>query len=303
MQHQSSGSIVFVDGLARSETIPCVRTGRRHRALPNKDQAISVNVFFTESQDTMVLHVHPNMRIGPVEEEDNHNRFTDVFGDMASTRFCERGKNKFNFGAPAGGRWDPSQTIRAQLNMKRQAQHVESLKEKIENLAGIAICRQRLMYRQVPITMNWKTLRDYGIGHGQTVQCQIGRPPAEERKKLAAQESLFLACTERRRLQAERQTNQDLSPPRAHFDLRKAPAAHIPTNKSRGEFWLMPKWHSQAYPSKSEHGEGKTVGISVQEFGSMPIAFKDYSHHSYGPGGNRVDYIRAGPVFKQRLRI
>lgn len=297
-QHKAglrSAACVFADSLTRAQTIPCLQTGRRHRALPHGDENINVNVFFPESQDNIMLTVNLCMRVGPDEQDEKRNRFVDMFGDMAQTKFCERVKNKFDFGAPAGGRWDPSQTLLAQIQMSKKPP-APSLKNKIQDIAGIPLHRQKLSFRKAPMNNDSKTLRDYYIGHGCTIQCYIARAPEEQRK----QDPLLLACTERRRRQLAKPEKAELSP-RGCFNLRKSPA--MKSNRADGGYWLMPKWiHEESPKKEGPNGPAKTVGISVQEFGSVPIAYKDFSHPAYGPGGSRINDIRAGPIFKQRLR-
>merc|ERR1719375_1253945 len=70
--------------LGRADPIPCPRTGRRHRALPQGDELITAYFHLLDTGTRFSLTVHPDLRIGP-DQPPPANRFTEKFGLGART--------------------------------------------------------------------------------------------------------------------------------------------------------------------------------------------------------------------------
>lgn len=229
------------------------------------DEHMAVNIFIVESSDTLTLRVSPDLRLGPPAPP-KKNIFTEVFGLGASTKGFDKATKSFDyrrreFGSTQRPEWSP--------------QWSNSFKGLIAKVINVVPERQRLYFKNVPISTDETTLRSYGIAEGDTLQLRLVRLP---RASSQVSHEVTLACTRRKEEVRERLREQDTASSAAGCpSLRHS--AMLKHCKSDGDVWMMPRWISQSNPNLFApvgvglDGEG---GFRVcQEFGCSPIYVPD----------------------------
>eukprot|EP00930_Biecheleria_cincta_P043888 TRINITY_DN30116_c0_g2_i1.p1 TRINITY_DN30116_c0_g2~~TRINITY_DN30116_c0_g2_i1.p1 ORF type:complete len:450 (-),score=94.45 TRINITY_DN30116_c0_g2_i1:47-1360(-) len=193
-------------------TSECQRSlGKRPRLLSStgrldlrRDGKIGVNIFFLDSGDTMTVRVDPELHIGPAMLPEG-NRFTDIFGLGASTKGFNEVK-KFDYkrrkwGAEVRENWLPEWS--------------QSLKGLVEELTGVEVARQRLMYKNVHMTSENMTIKSWGLKDGDTIMLRyLNRVPSDvlETSEKAMQAAQLAARASDRPEQARSASTQSLPP-------------------------------------------------------------------------------------------
>lgn len=174
-QHQQQGIRIHLQRLERSVPVPDVHSGRRHMAIPRKDELINIYVRNTTTADRVMFQVHPDTRLGP-DKERPANRFTDMFGIGASTKGFEKGNFSYDYRSREFSHH--KEDVPAAWNV--------SLKSMIEEAMGIPVAKQRLFYNGLHMTIDGKTLRSYDIVNSVTLQLITKRePPPIGRRNIA----------------------------------------------------------------------------------------------------------------------
>lgn len=221
---------------------------------------ISITVFFVDSGDQMVVRVDPELRLGPASPPQG-NCFTDIFGAGASSKGFSAPAKEYDyrlrtFGATQRPGWTPEWT--------------ESFKGLIENLTEIEPVRQRLAFRNAPITADHLSLSDYGIGDGATVQLRLQKwVPGQ----MSQGKDIRLACTRRKHEVQSRQREQEASgrPKLDGYSLRQS--KHLSSCRADGDVWMMPKWVSQASPELFA-----PTGVGFDGMGGMRAAARPFEN-------------------------
>jgi len=225
---------------------------------------IRIQVYVPESADTLQLVVFPDSPVGPPEAEQDQpkNRFTDIWGSMASTKGYDVAPRAYD---PKRREWIercPSRETRPEANVTGAA--AANLKSMIERYTGISISKQRLYYRGVPLGMHDRSLRSYGIVEGSRLQLQISGIRGKDQAKPQP------------------------------FSLRRC--ADLATAKPDGEFWPMPRWVSQSKPNlfaKVGAGlDGHGGAVPFERFENYGIYTDDSKHGARDQASLRR--IRAG---------
>mmetsp|Transcript_5325 Transcript_5325/g.12727 ORF Transcript_5325/g.12727 Transcript_5325/m.12727 type:complete len:440 (+) Transcript_5325:114-1433(+) len=159
---------------------------------------IAVNIYIVESGDTLTLRVNPEMRLGPPPPPAT-NAFTQVFGQGASTKGFDQRKREFDYRRRVFGN---TQT------MGFTPEWSTSLKQMIEKVMNIAPSRQRLHYKNVPISSDDLTLQSFGIQDGDQLQLRLARVPQAPAVQRGA---LVLACSRRKEEVRARQNQEELA--------------------------------------------------------------------------------------------
>lgn len=240
------------------------------------DGKIAIHVFFAESGDDMMLRVNPDLRIGAPKPPPG-NRFTDMYGIGASTKGFDAMPRDFDyrsreFGETRRPGWEP--------------EWVESFKGAIRDLTGIEPAHQRLSYKNVPMTNDQCTLREFGITDGATVQMRLYKGTVLKRGET------MLACSRRREAVEEKLRQQVESGTASveNFSLRQC--RHLRECRADGDVWMMPKWISQSNPrlfSRVGAGlDGAGGNRAKGDFGERPIYMPDALDPHLGAVRQRV---------------
>eukprot|EP00746_Dinoflagellata_sp_MGD_P007843 gnl/MRDRNA2_/MRDRNA2_115601_c0_seq1.p1 gnl/MRDRNA2_/MRDRNA2_115601_c0~~gnl/MRDRNA2_/MRDRNA2_115601_c0_seq1.p1 ORF type:complete len:335 (-),score=49.76 gnl/MRDRNA2_/MRDRNA2_115601_c0_seq1:24-1028(-) len=239
----------------RHDTVPDSNTGRRHRG--TKDEKVRIYLSFPTTGDTISLRVHPELRMGPpdtkpeaAEEkaQEIHRRktlvgtssqisklkaklwpkkkggsgdtsykgqaFTDLMGtvqtrqSVSAAMFKDKRMSLSKKVTPEGDRaW----------TSRPPPEEEDSLKEQIYRLTGLLPSEQRIFYNRCHLTQNYSNLRDYGIGHGDTllVMQPLQCSPVYHGEKTKNKINLKEMC---------------------------------PMNKPRKGFRFMPRWQTHTHP-------------------------------------------------------
>lgn len=248
--------------------LPVGAPSRRARSVgSHNDDKIEVNIFFIESGDTLTLRVSPDLRLGPAQPP-KANAFTELYGQGASTKGFQGLPKTFDckrkeFGSTNRPGWSKPWS--------------DSLKERIFRVTNIAIDRQRLTYRHVPMTIDDVTLQTFGVVDGEILTMRV---PRLQKDSEGNGRNLTLACTKRKMEELARQNRQE--------EATKKPGNGVPSlranpqlgkNRVGGDIRMMPRWISQDHPKLFVR-----VGIGLDElgnpkapneFGSSPIYLPD----------------------------
>lgn len=200
-----------------------------------------MQVYVPESGDTFSLLLPPNAIIGPADAPENapkKNRFTDVFGAMASTNGFDKAPCSFDH---KKREWGPKQleTPRSDASDKDSV----TLKGLIEHFTGVDPKHQRLYFRGTPVGMPNATIQSYGITEGATVQLHLFRRRADT----PAGESLRTGSRNHKQNK---------------FSVKNG--VHFQAANPGGEFWPMPRWVSQERPRLFS-----SVGIGMDGLGGV----------------------------------
>lgn len=231
-----------------------------------REERLVVQIEFIDSGDMLTLKVPPDMRLGPATPPKT-NRFTDIFGQGATTKGFDKKIRSFDYGRKQFGstqreQWSPEWTT--------------SLKAMIQNLTQIEASRQKFFHRQSPMTSDETSLTSYGVRNGEVLQLQIQKwtPGAGVHK------DVVLACTKRKRDMIEQRkaaTTAD-GPKYDGYTLRDNKNIRE-YNRADGDVWMMPRWISQSCPNLFApvgcglDGDG---GMQIRtDFASMPIYLTD----------------------------
>lgn len=262
------GIHVRLKALARSEPIPCHRTGRRHAAAPKGDHFINVFFHLMDNGLRFSLTVHPDLRIGP-DQPPPGNIFTEKFGLGARTNGFELKAQSFDYRCKQWAsnprpNWVPSWT--------------DNLKARIELATGVEVPRQRLLFHGSLIGADFTTLRVAGITHGNEIQVYAMKTdPSRDFRNTSG---VVLASTAKRRETEEARHVLEQSRERVEASIRSA----LPLKSSPGDSpkrCLMPPWQSQEMPALfggKDDGAGRcqtTIKPAVPSFEEVPIFHHD----------------------------
>lgn len=263
---------VHLHRLSRSDPIPCVHTGRRHTAASKSQELITVYVDVPDVQGAMAIIVHPDTRIGP-DKAPAPNRFHDVFGRGASTKGFLDKKKSYDYKRRV---WGP--TVREGFRPAWE----ESLKGLIEDITGIAVEKQRLLYHGSPIRCDEMTVRSYGITHGQTVTLAL------KKEHVVGRDEVMLACTAKAKTLEE--TTKTLHTMLSKLNtVKKADLV-----KDRSPPRAMPKMVFHQLPNHfSETGSGREY-----KGGKCPFKqFGEYGTWHQDQFDAKMTRLREGPTF------
>lgn len=178
-QHQHQHGVrIHLQHLERSVPVPDVHSGRRHIAVPREDEFINIYVRSTTTGDRVMLHVHPDTRLGP-DKELRANRFTDMFGTGASTKGFDQGNLKYDY------------KNREFAHQKADVPPAwkECLKSMIEEAMGVPVSKQRLFFNGLYMTIDDKTLRSYDIINSVTLQLITRSEPFPTSRRTIAEDA------------------------------------------------------------------------------------------------------------------
>lgn len=239
---------------------------RRCRGPPAGDGKICVNIFMVDSGDTLLLRVPSDLRIGP-SRPPPPNRFTDIFGQGASTKgFAQRDKSfdykRRELGSTQRPGWTP--------------EWIPSLKGLVEHLTGLEVDRQILSYKNMTMAQDDLTLAARGIKGGETLQLR-----AQQKRHATGGKGreVALATTKRREEVLKRQRHQQASSNEGSAVASLRQSRHLSKCRSDGDVWMMPRWiHNDSPELFSRVGAGVDGhgGHTVRpDFESTPIFLSD----------------------------
>lgn len=268
----NADSVRMAGRLAKG-TASHIQSGTLARWKIPSDDRVSFRVFFTESGDSLMIRISPDLQVGPPEPPKS-NRFTEIFGIGASTKgFCEP-KKSFDyklrkFGATQRPGFNPG--------------YSESLKGLIEYLTGMEPAKQKLAHRNSPMNCNSpmadnNSLRMHGITDGSVISLTFRKSePRAERKETSLTSSLKNKgpgnWEERLKLMFSGKPMYD----GPGYSLRLSD--HLKNCHAGGDVWMMPKWLSSSCPSlfapvaAGVSGDGSMKAPS--RFASEPIFLPD----------------------------
>jgi len=299
----------------RHDTVPDPQTGRRHKG-NTADIKVRIYLQFPTTGDMISLRVHPELRLGPQNEEAENEAaeakaqeitrrktldiskmgssqghisrlkakffpkkktmespqkgqaFTDLMSTLDSTKEASRKSTFFAKEEPqtfhgshvmtkplAKMKRSNQRTFRGSLGTTKEGRPVleeeDSLKEQIYRLTGLLPSEQRLFYNKCILTQNHSSLRDYGIGHGDTLSCMqpLQCSPVYHGHKTKNKINLKEMC---------------------------------PMNKPTKGFRFMPRWQTQAHPRLFEVDPTSVVNtaadaIFVFDYSCIP----DHGHTDF----------------------
>lgn len=252
--HFDARMVARIPSHPRHDTVPDSRTGRRHSG--TKDDKVRIYLSFPTTGDMISLRVHPELRMGPedykqeaVKEKAQEivrrktlaagtssniaklkaklwpkkksgpsetpykgQAFTDLMSTVQTRQSISAGMFKDK---------PPHNSSRVMPDGSRSnrppPEEEDSLKEQIYRLTGLLPSEQRIFYNRCHLTQNYSNLRDYGIGHGDTLL--VMQP---------------LQCSPV--YHGEKTKNK--------INLREM----CPMNKPRKGFRFMPRWQSHQHP-------------------------------------------------------
>lgn len=286
--HFDARAIARVTQHPRHETVPDPRTGRRQLGI--KDQRVRIYLSFPTTGDALSLRVHPELRLGPPEDQpepcqeknqettrrktldlskgnsgcyvektrqsqiskikaklwpkrkagpsqDKGLAFTDLMNAVQTTASANENMFKSR---------DRNRVMPSTMAHRHAPEEENSLKEQIYRLTGLLPSEQRIFYNKCHLTRDHSNLRDYGIGHGDTLL--VMQP---------------LQCSPI--YKGERTKNK--------INLREM----SPLNKPAKCFRFMPRWQNNTRPRLFEAEASATLvpdAISVFDYACIP----DHGH-------------------------
>jgi hypothetical protein len=107
----------------------------------------------------------PKKKVGPAVSHYKGQAFTDLMGDVTTRKSLAAGMFKDSLNnrrsvSPGGG---------GSRAHRPPPEEEDSLKEQIYRLTGLLPSEQRIFYNRCQLTRDHSNLRDYGIGHGDTL--------------------------------------------------------------------------------------------------------------------------------------
>jgi hypothetical protein len=196
----------------------------------------------------------------------------EVVGQARKTKAHADLKDAVEFGKTPLERFRlAAKVVQAEVREKVTQQaddHPTSLKGLIHKTFGIPVERQILFRDKMRMEMNQSTLRQYGIGHGATVNLVVKRQPMGK-EEIEAGRAQFLASTalKNRKLQ-----NSSFMGGRIE---RMSASGTVTMSKTHDpNSWVMPKWQHDDLPrliDRDHTNKGENC-----RFAERPPYYKEY---------------------------
>lgn len=177
----------------RHDTVPSPQTGRR--AIGVREKKVRIYLQFPTTGDTISLRVHPELRLGPPEGkveavEEKAQEVTRRKTLMGTSSRVSRMKAKFwptlrkkteppkcqafsdlMNSMPPRSSPEPKdyRVMPSEMAMRHAPEEEDSLRDQIYRLTGLLPSEQRIFFNRCVLTVDSSNLRDYGIGHGDTL--------------------------------------------------------------------------------------------------------------------------------------
>lgn len=234
----------------RHDTVPCSRTWRR--CVGTADDKVRIYLRFPATGDTITAKVSTDLRIGPPSTSPER---PDYRRKLRGMKIFSRKSQVTSFTDFSGGSTSATAATRLTQTSSSKEEERDSLRDHIFRLTGLKPCDQRLLFNRETLVNDNSSLRDYGIGHGDSVLVigvdDAGRKPegyawtpsSPQRSKSTRKEmSVSKASARKKGATAFSDIKSAASSP---FSGSSPTVARNPPKRG---FSFMPRWNSKPNP-------------------------------------------------------